>query len=983
MEKKYWKSPEQLINKAEQPYDEQIIPEGKNLLDLIDEEIAQKPTSRRNFLKFFGFSFATAAIASSCENPVKKAIPYLNKPEDVTPGMASHYASTYFDGNEYNSILVKVRDGRPIKIEGNTLSGVTRGGTTARVQAAVLSLYDGSGRLQNPMKKGEEITWSALDSEVTASLKEISAAGGTSVILSSSIISPSSRNLIEEFKAAYPGVKHVVYDPVSASGILMANRDCYGQAVVPDYLFNKAGVIVSFGADFLGTWLSPAEYTARYVQTRSLTSGEKQMSYHVQFETGMTITGSKADKRIPVKPSEEAFLVLGLYNELLKKSGLAAIGSSVENEFITTLADKLLANKGKSLVVSGSNHAGVQVIVNAINNLLESNGNTIDFSRPLLTRQAIDSEMEELVAQMNAGAVSGVLLWNVNPAYDYHNPAAFVSGLKKTKLSLSFSPVINETIEHTVYVAPANHFLESWDDAEPKKGVYSLAQPAIRPIYNTRQPQDSLLKWMGKEGDYYAYLKNYWLTNFCGNTESVWKTTLQAGVFEKEATGVVVSMNEATLSNAVASLSSAKKGTGIEAVVYQSIAMGNGNHTNNPWLMELPDPVSKVCWDNFASILPETATSLGVEAGNVILVNNIELPVFIQPGQAADTISVALGYGHRNFGKVAEGVGKNVYPLTVFENGSRSLANLSVKVEKTDGSYQLASTQMHSSMEGRPIVRETVLGSYLESPDAGNELHAEFEKKHVTLYKETEFKGHHWAMAIDLNRCIGCSACVVACQAENNTPVVGREEVMKSRSMHWIRIDRYYAGDEKNPEVVFQPLMCQHCDNAPCENVCPVSATNHSSEGLNQMSYNRCIGTKYCINNCPYKVRRFNWFRYATNDKFDYNMNSDLGRMVLNPDVTVRERGVVEKCSFCVQRIQEKKLLAKTEDRPLADGEIIPACGQACPAQAIVFGDLNDPQSKVSKLFEDPRNYHLLEELHTLPSVGYLTLVRNREENQA
>ena len=411
--------------------------------------------------------------------------------------------------------------------------------------------------------------------------------------------------------------------------------------------------------------------------------------------------------------------------------------------------------------------------------------------------------------------------------------------------------------------------------------------------------------------------------------------------------------------------------------------MGNGNHANNPWLMELPDPVSKVCWDNFAAISAEDAAQAGVAAGDLLQLNNLTLPVFIQPGQASKTISVALGYGHTNFGKVANGVGQNTYPLITYKNGTRCFYNTDVKVTKAEGTYKLASTQMHSSMEGRPIVRETVLGAYLENPAAGNELHAEFEKKHVTLYKETEFKGHHWAMAIDLNKCTGCSTCVISCQAENNSPVVGREEMMKNRNMHWMRIDRYYSGDENNPEVVFQPLMCQHCDNAPCENVCPVSATNHSSEGLNQMAYNRCIGTKYCINNCPYKVRRFNWFRYATNQNFDYNLNSDLGRMVLNPDVTVRERGVVEKCTMCIQRIQEKKLLAKTENRPLEDGEIIPACAQACPSSAIVFGDLNDPNSRVSELFKDSRNYHLLEELHTLPSVGYLTLVRNKEENKA
>jgi len=982
MEKKYWKSPEALNNQAEEAYNENLIPEGKNLLDLIDEEIAQKPSSRRNFLKFCGFSFATAAIASSCENPVKKAIPYLNKPEDVTPGMASNYASTYFDGSDYNGILVKVRDGRPIKIEGNTLSSVSKGGTTARVQASVLSLYDGLARHKNPMKEGIEATWTGLDAEIVASLREISAAGGTTVLLTSNLISPATKKLIEEFKTTFTGIKQITYDPASVSGMLIANRDCYGQAVVPDYLFDKAEVIVSFAADFLGTWLSPAEYAARYVKTRTLTNGEKKLSYHIQFESGLSITGSKADKRVAIKPSEEAGLLLQLYSELLVKAGQSGVGSNTSHESIPELANKLWAAQGKSLLISGNNDPNIQVLVNAINQMLGNNGETIDFSKPLLTKQAFDSEMEELVSQMNAGTIGGLILWNVNPVYDYYNPNAFVSGIKKVKLTVSFNPVIDETQEYIRYILPGHHFLESWDDAEPKRGLYSLSQPVIRPIFNTRQPQDSLIKWMGKEGDFYTYLKNSWITDILKSNEQAWKTALQAGVYETEVASIAVTLNANYLAPAISLLSEIKKTETIETVLYQNVSMGNGMHTNNPWLMELPDPITKVCWDNFASISSETAAKHGVATGDLVKINGIDLPVFIQPGQATDTISIALGYGHTNFGKVADGIGLNVYPLATYENGTRRLVNPSAKIEKADGEYKLASTQMHSSMEGRPIVRETVLGSYLENPEAGNELHAEYEKKHVTLYKETEYKGHHWAMAIDLNKCTGCSTCVVACQAENNIPVVGKDEVMKTRSMHWMRIDRYYAGDEKNPEVVFQPLMCQHCDNAPCENVCPVSATNHSSEGLNQMSYNRCIGTKYCINNCPYKVRRFNWFRYATNNKFDYNMNTDLSRMVLNPDVTVRERGVVEKCSFCIQRIQEKKLLAKTENRPLLDGEIIPACGQACPSQAIIFGDLNDPESNVSKLFKDPRNYHLLEELHTLPSVGYLTLVRNKEEEK-
>jgi len=975
MEKKYWKSPEELNNAVVRIDEDVLIPEGKNLLDVIDEEIAGKPSSRRNFLKFCGFSFATAAIASSCENPVKKAIPYLNKPEDVTPGMASHYASTYFDGSEYSSILVKVRDGRPIKIEGNNLSSVTKGGSTARVQASVLSLYDGFARLKGPEKAGAQTNWSAADAEIISTLKSVSAAGGTTVLLTSNIISPTTKKLIGEFIAAFPGVKHIVYDPASATGMLMANRDTFAMTVIPDYRFDKADVIAGFNADFLGTWLSPAEYASRYASGRSLTEGQGKLSWHIQFETGMTITGAKADKRIPIKPSEEAGLLLQLYNEIS--------GTPGSNTDIYALAKRLLEAKGKSLVISGSNDPAVQTIVNGINQLLGNIGQTIDFSTPLLTKQAIDSEMDNLVAQMNDGTVSGLIMWNVNPAYDYYNRKAFTEGLLKLKLSVSFSPSIDETQKLAAYSLPANHYLESWDDAEPKTGLFSLSQPCIRPIFSTRQPQESLMKWMGKEGDYYTYLKAFWQSELLKAGESEWKITLQKGVFEREPVLVNASFNENALSNAIQVIGAYQPANGYEVALYKNLAMGCGAETNNPWLMEMPDPVSKVCWDNFAAVSAETAAELKLSAGDTIFINDLEFPVFIQPGQAAGTFSVALGYGHTHLGKVADNVGVNAYPLCTSVNEIRYLFSTDVKVSKSENKYELASTQMHSSMEGRPIVRETVLGSYLENPESGNELHQEFEKKHITLYKETEYKGHHWSMAIDLNKCTGCSTCVIACQAENNIPVVGKEQVAKTRIMHWIRIDRYYAGDEKNPEVVFQPLMCQHCDNAPCENVCPVSATNHSSEGLNQMAYNRCIGTKYCINNCPYKVRRFNWFRYATNSKFDYNMNDDLGRMVLNPDVTVRERGVVEKCSFCVQRIQEKKLLAKTENRPLADGEIMPACGHACPSSAIVFGDLNDPESNVSKLFKDPRNYHLLEELHTLPSVGYLTLVRNQDETNA
>lgn len=984
MEKKYWSSVD-VLNGETQNAQESDNTDETSLLNIIDEEITSKPSSRRNFLKFCGFSFAGAAIASSCENPVKKAIPYLNKPDEVTPGTANHYASTYFDGFEYNSIIVKVRDGRPIKIEGNQFSSISRGRSSARVQASLLSLYDGAARLKKPTKDGNETSWAIADSDIVARLKNVAEAGQQTVLLTSNIVSPSTKALINDFLTLYPG-KHVIYEPVSCSGMLLANKVNFDINGVPDYLFDKANVIVSFSADFLGTWLSPVEFAYRYGIAQDIQNGHYEIAKHFQFESGLTITGSKADERYAVKPSEVPGLILQLYNEIAKLAGQTSVSGGIKHPAMQKVAASLWSAKGKSIVVAGSNDPDIQITVNAINYLLDNYGNTLDLNRLLLTTQAIDSDMKQLVSEMNNNTVGGIIMWNCNPVYDYNQPEAFIAGLKKMILTVSMNSIENETNEHFRYVLPASHFLESWDDAEPKTGMFSLAQPVIRNFFNTRQPQDSLLKWIGSDVDYYQYIKTNWSNHIIKGSEAEWNKTLQKGIYETEVPTRSINYNGTLLNDSLTSIAVTSKLSvnNIEVQAYVSIALGKGNHSNNPWLMELPDPIAKISWDNFASVSAKTAAKLNTITGGFVLINGIRLPVYIQPGQADDTISVALGYGHTKFGKAATDIGGNAYKLVSYSNDNRCLNTISsVDIKTIEGEYPLAISQKHGSLEGRPIVRETILSRYKKSPDAGNELHAEFEEKHVSLYKQNQFAGHHWGMGIDLNKCIGCSTCVIACQAENNIPVVGKDEVRRTRIMHWMRIDRYYSGSPENPEIVFQPLNCQHCDNAPCENVCPVSATNHSSEGLNQMAYNRCIGTKYCINNCPYKVRRFNWFRYATNEKFDYNLNSDLGRMVLNPDVTVRERGVVEKCTFCVQRIQEKKLQAKLENRPLADGEILPACVQACPADALVFGDLNDQESKISKFFKEPRNYHLLEEIHTLPSVGYLTLVRNKEEHNS
>lgn len=943
------------------------------------------PSSRRDFLKTLGFSVATAAVVASCKRPVNKAIPFLVKPEEVKPGVANYYASSYFESNEYCSILVKVRDGRPIKIEGNDLSSVSRCGTSARVQASVLDLYD-DARFKTPLKRGEATTWSEVDDYIPKKLAQLKADNKTVVLLTSTVISPATKKLIREFQQSYPNVQWLSYDAVSASGILSANQRSFGKAFIPDYRFDKAKVIVSFGADFLGTWLSSVEYTKGYAAGRKLMQKGDEMSRHYQFEAGMSLSGSNADVRIPIKPSEEKPILAALYAQLLRSRGHSSVNAPVSPVDLSALAEDLLANQGHSLVVSGSNDSDTQLLVNAINQMLGNYGSTIRTDSTLNTHAGMDADFEQFIEALKNKTVAGVLCWNVNPVYNHPQGNTIKELIESTELSVSFADRIDETTAACHWVCPAPHYLEAWNDYEPKSGVYSLAQPAISRLFDSRQVQESLLKWSGvADADYYTFLKQYWsdtlfpLQQEYSDARLFWNDALQKGVFEPaDYSGERLEYSDNGLQEALAAVS-VNEEQGWELVFYQSVALKDGRAGNNPWLQELPDPIAKISWDNFVAVPVKWAEENGLQNESVLVVNGLELPVFVQPGQAEGTLAVALGYGRTHAGKVGNNVGVNMFARQPLQNGTRQFWTAAVQVAKTEKTYQLALSQTHHSMEGRPIVRETNFDAWQLDPASGNEKHAESEAHHVSLYPEQEFKGHHWGMAVNLSSCIGCGNCAISCQAENNIQVIGKEQVRNRRIMHWIRVDRYFSNDPENPEVYHQPVMCQHCDNAPCENVCPVSATPHSDEGLNQMAYNRCVGTKYCVNNCPYKVRRFNWFQYVNNDAFDYASNSELGRMVLNPDVTVRSRGVVEKCSFCVQRIQEKKTEAKLAGRTLSDGEIQPACVQSCPADALVFGDLNNPDSKISKYYKNERNYHLLEELHTLPSVGYLTKVRNKK----
>ncbi|HMG90333.1 MAG TPA: TAT-variant-translocated molybdopterin oxidoreductase, partial [Chryseolinea sp.] len=912
----YWKGIEQLANhpdfvkNAHQEFPNPPAPEEED-----------PGHSRRDFLKMMGFGMSAAALAA-CEAPIRKAIPYVNKPVDIDPSIANYYASTYVNGGDYCSIVVKTREGRPIKIDGNALSSVSKGGTSAQVEASVLSLYDNS-RLKGPKVGKDKISWEDLDRQVIAKLGEVSGKGAQIRIVSNTVFSPSTKAAIEKFKAKYPTTQHVQYDQTSCYGILKANQESIGAAIIPSYDFSKADVIVSVAADFLGSWISPIEFTKQYALGREVSEDKRTMSRHYQFESILSITGANADHRTQIKPSEEGAVVVQLYNLIAAKAGRGTVSGGVEKPHLAKAAEDLWASRGKALLVAGSNDKAIQVLVNGINDMLGSYGVTILPGLPVNYRQGDDAAMASFASDVEGGKIEAVIFYNCNPVYDHPQGDKIGAALAKVPLTISTSYKEEETGSLTNYKAPDHHYLESWDDAEPKKNHYSLAQPAITPIYKSRQAGESFLVWAGEaSSDYFEFVKNNWKTWFHKDQtipfQTFWDKCLYDGVLETPGAAVSHTVTFAGDVNAAASAASSIKSAGFELVIYESGAIGNGSQANNPLLQELPDPITKAVWDHYVTISPKDAKDIDFSESNTkyftISANGktIKLAALVQPGQTPGTIGIPLGYGRTKAGKVANDIGVNVYPMLAMVNGSLSYNVNNVKFDATDEPYQIAQTQTHNTFMGRQsVIQETSLEKYKDK-NWDREFHPKVstwdDPKHkvapgeISIWKGHEYHDHHWGMAIDLNTCIGCGACVVACNVENNVALVGRDEVIRRREMHWLRIDRYYSSDAKaddwrgieeaaeNPEVVFQPMLCQHCNNAPCETVCPVAATTHSTEGLNQMAYNRCIGTRYCANNCPYKVRRFNWFKYHDNSQFasaNPAMNTELGKMVLNPDVTV------------------------------------------------------------------------------------------------
>ncbi|MDX2250555.1 MAG: TAT-variant-translocated molybdopterin oxidoreductase [Bacteroidia bacterium] len=990
--------------------------------------------NRRDFLKVLGFGITAATLSACVEGPVKKAIPYVNKPDDIIPGVANWYASTSSNGTP---VLVKTREGRPIKLEGNPDSPLTNGGLSALGQATLLNLYD-MDRMKGPKKGANDADWDTVDKEIMQKLAQIQASAGMLRVVSNTILSPSLQKIISEFTGTFENGAYITYDPVSASALAKAHEITFGKRGVPSYKFGNADVVISFSCDFLGTWLSPVEFASQYVVKRN---PDQPMSRHLQFESVLTLTGANADMRFPLNPSQEGVALLNLFNKVAQKLGKGVVPGVPEyNVALSGLdkaADDLVASQGKSLVVCGTNDVAIQVVVAAINNMLGNYGQTLDIDNPSLCKQGDDEALAQLAKELEGGQVKALIVIGANPAFNSAFTKVFSEAIPKLELSVSLAYKEDETSALCQYTCPDSHFLESWGDAQQASNHYSLIQPAIHPIYKTRQAAQSLMKWTGNQGTYLSYLQNFWKERFfdatTGDFRMFWNETLRKGVKilpvnAPSSTFVADETALGTYANALKEGFTENPAEGqFELAFYQKVAILDGVESgNNPWLQEMPDPITKATWDNYLTVPAGYAESQGLKNGDVMKVsfggNELYMPVVIQYGQAKNTLGIALGYGSAKAGKTAKRAngevisgrqvaGANVYPYTSLKNGAVSYSAGTVAIERTELKYQIAMTQLFNTLydpakgvqfgedydRTEHIIQETTYNDY-KNPDGHYAKHLEEQEAHrkhlVTLwdshFEDPETSRHiHWKMAIDLNKCTGCGACVVACQAENNIPVVGKKEILISRDMAWMRIDRYYSGNVDNPDVVFQPMLCQHCDNAPCETVCPVLATIHSKEGLNQMAYNRCVGTRYCANNCPYKVRRFNWHNFWKSERLfgDLYTHNELGRLVLNPDVTVRFRGVMEKCSFCVQRLQDGKLRAKVEANSTfakpEDGSIKTACQQSCPTGAIVFGDFNDPNSEVSRLFRDKRAYAVLEDVKTLPSVNYMALVRNRTEEEA
>ena len=960
-------------------------------------ELSAVEMSRRRFLALMGASAALASGVAGCSKVDRgTVVPYTKRPREVVPGIANFYASTFQEGVTPYSVLVTTREGRPIHIEGNDEHPMFNGKTSLRAIGDILRLYD-PDRLRQPLLDGKPASWAQAEAQAVAALKEAKVGGRPVLLLTGAVVSPTRQAVIDDLKRAFRGLVHLAYEPVAPHAARAAATACFGEAVAPRMRFDRADVVVSFQCDFLGADPTAPAAIREFAAKRRVSTAGDHMNRLWAFEGGMTLTGAKADHRVAMRPSKAAAVAFALARTLNQRHGVALPAGVSADALATFDLDKMaaevgaspallnalaadLARAGKAALVLAGPDVPVEAhsAVHLLNVMLGGEGYTVDTTTAVAAAAvATPEDLRKALTEMKAGAFRAVIFWGVNPAYSSPDPALWTAAVAAVPTRIYIALHSDETAKQCQVVLPEHHWLEAWGDYENAADLLSLQQPTIGPLHDTRQGEDVLLDLLRGLGgtpaaDYHAYLKARWQKEVfpAGSPvsfERFWNAALHDGILVRPAPPRPGRTLRAEAIHAASAKATTAAAPGFELVLRPAAGLYDGRYANNGWLQELPDPVTKVTWMNPVSLSPADAQQLHVMDGDVVRLEvggrSVDVPVRVQLGQARGVVSLALGYG-RTALPVAEGVGVNGFPL-LDESSAAPGLRAGVTLTATGKHVALPVVQTHDFTEGRDLVRSFSLAEFAHQLGA----HEEHEELH-TLYPEQHFPEHKWGMTIDLSACVGCAGCMVACQSENNVPVVGPEQVLRGREMHWIRIDRYYEGDPEAPRVVFEPMLCQQCDNAPCENVCPVNATTHSPDGLNQMVYNRCVGTRYCANNCPYKVRRFNFFDFT-------GMKTGVERLVYNPEVTVRPRGVMEKCTFCVERIENVKLRARAEGRPIRDGEFTTACAAACPADAITFGNLKDAESAVSKMAEHKRGYRLLEKLGIRPSVTYLANITN------
>jgi molybdopterin-containing oxidoreductase family iron-sulfur binding subunit len=943
----YWRSLEELANTPE--FQQWMADEFPSRAG----DIAN-PASRREVLRTMGAMIAMASLAGCVRQPTERILPYVRQPEDLVPGKPLMFATTMPFRGCGIGVLVESHEGRPTKVEGNPLHPASLGRTTVFQQASTLDLYD-PDRSKAVMFRGRISSYGQLLNAVGDLRKNLGDGTGLAVLADFSG-SPTLLAQRDSLMSRYPKMRWTDYDPAGVENAAEGARIAFGVPVNTTYRFDLADVVVSLDADFLQTPPGSIAYARQFVSRRHAEADRARMNRLYVVEPTPTITGDKADHRIRMRAADVEAFARALH--------AAVTSGQAGNAPAQVIARDLLAHRGASLIVPGEMQPpAVHAIAHAINAALGNNGVTSIQTESTLPPA---NTLPALVDDMRNGRIKTLLILGANPVYNAPADLDFAGALEKVPLRIHLGSHYDETASRCHWHVPQSHYLESWSDAIAYDGTASIVQPLIDPLYPSKTAHEFLaILTDTPDQSSYRLVREFWQSQNPGNGfDAFWERALHDGVVPGTA------FRPRPVSAKAALPPQTNAGAGIEIVFRPDPTVWDGRFANNGWLQECPKPHTKLTWDNAALISPATAQRLNVKVEDVIEIKqgdrSIQIPVWITPGQADDSITVTLGYGRTAGGRVAEGAGANAFAIRTMQ---APYFLTGANIRKTGARYALVSTQDHGSMEGRDIVRSAANQEYLSNPKLFH--HEEREKlQGLQLYPEWEYKGHAWGMAIDQNACIGCNACVVGCQAENNIAVVGKDQVARGREMHWLRIDRYFVGEPSDPRTHYQPMLCQHCEKAPCEPVCPVAATVHSGEGLNQMVYNRCIGTRYCSNNCPYKVRRFNFLLYQ-------DWDTPSLEPLRNPDVTVRSRGVMEKCTFCTQRIQEAKIEAEKQNRPLRDGEVVTACQGACPTDAIVFGDINDKSSRVAKLRQNNLAYTVLAELGTQPRVVYMAELRN------